>query len=146
MQKVLIQGAFDILNYGHIRAFKLAKEQGDYLIVALNTNRLIKEYKKRDAVVSWNHKKAIIESIRYVDEVVPIDTFSPLLLLMKYDIDVYMLSPEWESTKATEIGYMESKGGRVCFTRRYKGVSTTEIKRKLLREHLNGGGQEAAIA
>ena len=37
---VLLQGAFDILNYGHIRAFKYAKAQGDYLIVALNTNEL----------------------------------------------------------------------------------------------------------
>jgi|SRR5580765_5684219 len=135
---VLIQGAFDILNYGHIKAFEYAKAQGSYLIVALNTNKLIKDYKNRDAVVAWPHKKAIIEAIRFVDKVVPANEFSPLALLKKHNVDVYVLSPEWEHTKAEEIAYMKKKGGTVCFTHRYKGVSTSSIKDKLLKEHLNG--------
>jgi glycerol-3-phosphate cytidylyltransferase len=136
-RRVLLQGAFDILHYGHIRAFEFAKAQGGYLIVALNTNRLIKEYKGRDAVLPWKDKKAIIESIRYVDQVVPIGLFSPLVLLKKYNIDVFVISPEWEYSKAEEIAYMKKKGGMVCFTQRYTGTSTTNIKQKLLQEYLD---------
>ena len=134
---MLLQGAFDILNYGHIRAFKYAKAQGDYLIVALNTNELIRDYKGREPVMPWSHKRTIIEACRYVDKVVPAREFSPLKLLKRYQVDVYVLSYEWEHTKAVEIAYMKQKGGRVCFSRRFQGVSTSAIKATLLKEHLD---------
>jgi glycerol-3-phosphate cytidylyltransferase len=146
---VLLQGAFDILNYGHIRAFKFARAQGDYLIVALNTNELIRDYKGREPVMSWNHKRRIIEACRYVDRVVPAREFSPLKLLKRYKVDVYVLSHEWEHTKAAEIAYMKQKGGRVCFSRRFRGVSTSAIKATLLKEHLDAQGaivQSTAIS
>ena len=114
-----LQGAFDILNYGHIRAFKFAKAQGDYLIVALNTNELIRDYKGREPVMPWSQKRRIIEACRYVDRVVPAREFSPLELLKRYRVDVYVLSHEWEHTKAAEIAFMKQKGGRVCFSRRF---------------------------
>lgn len=134
---VLLQGAFDILNYGHIRAFKYAKAQGDYLIVALNTNELIRDYKGREPVMPWSHKRSIIEACRYVDKVVQAREFSPLKLLKRYRVDVYVLSREWEHTKAVEIAYMKQKGGRVCFSRRFQGVSSSDIKATLLKEHLD---------
>jgi len=134
---VLLQGAFDILNYGHIRAFKFAKSQGDYLIVALNTNELIRDYKGREPVMPWSHKRSMIEACRYVDKVVAAREFSPLKLLKRYQVDVYVLSYEWEPTKAAEIAYMKQKGGRVCFSRRFRGVSTSAIKATLLKEQLD---------
>jgi glycerol-3-phosphate cytidylyltransferase len=134
---VLLQGAFDILNYGHIRAFKFARAQGDYLIVALNTNELIRDYKGREPVMLWSQKRRIIEACRYVDKVVPARKFSPLELLKRYRVDVYVLSREWEHTKTAEIAFMKQKGGRVCFSRRFNGVSTSAIKATLLKEHLD---------
>jgi len=134
---VLLQGAFDILNYGHIRAFRYAKAQGDYLIVALNTNELIRDYKGREPVMPWSHKRSIIEACRYVDKVVPAREFSPLKLLKRYQVDVYVLTYEWEHTKAVEIAYMKQKGGRVCFSPRFRGVSSSAIKATLLKEHLD---------
>jgi glycerol-3-phosphate cytidylyltransferase len=145
---VLLQGAFDILNYGHIRAFKFAKAQGDYLIVALNTNELIREYKGREPVMPWSHKRRIIEACRYVDRVVPAREFSPLKLLKRYRVDVYVLSYEWEHTKTAEIAFIKQKGGRVCFSQRFRGVSTSAIKATLLKEHLDAQGtivQSAAV-
>ena len=132
---VLFQGAFDIINWGHIKAFERAKAQGDYLIVALNSNNLLKEYKGRDAVLPWYQKKFIIESCRFVDKVVKAPDFSPMKLLIQYDVDVYVLTREWEKSKAKEIAYMKAKGGKVSFSPRFKGVvPTSEIKRRLLIE------------
>lgn len=132
---VLFQGAWEILNMGHVRAFRRAKALGDVLILALNTNRLLRKYKNREAVLPWSHKKEILESIRWVDKVIPAHDFSPLSLLKKHDIDVYVLTKEWESTKTAEIAYMKAKGGKVSFSPRYTGVvCTSEIKRRLLAE------------
>lgn len=133
---VLLQGAFDILNCGHTRAFKFARSKGDYLIIALNTNRLIKQYKGRDAVVPWYQKKIILEGCKYVDKVVKADEASPLKLLKKYKVQVYVISKEWENTKSVEFAYMRKIGGKVCISPRIKNVSTSRIKEKLLKEYL----------
>lgn len=132
---VLLQGTFDILNWGHVRAFQRAKALGDYLIIALNTNALVKRFKRRKAVLPWYQKKFIIESCRFVDKVVRAPDFSPLKLLKRHDVSVYVLTREWESTKQKEIAYMKKKGGSVSFSPRFKGViPTSKIKEILLKE------------
>ena len=132
---VLIQGAFDIINWGHIKAFQKAKALGDFLIVALNSNELLEVYKGRKAVLPWYQKKFIIESCVYVNRVVKATEFSPLKLLKHHDVDVYVLSHEWEETKKEEIAYMKAKGGQVVFSPRFKGVvPTSKIKQILVEE------------
>ena len=91
---VFIQGAYEIINWGHIKSFQRLKKmyKGCYLIVALNSNELIKSYKKREPVLPWYQKKFIIESCVYVDKVVKATEFSPLKLLKKYNVDVYVIA------------------------------------------------------
>lgn len=116
-------------------SFKRAKSEGDYLIIALNTNQLLKKYKKREAVLPWSQKAKIIRSIRYVDEVIPAHSFSPLELLKRHDVTVYVIGDEWTETKPAEIEYIKEKGGKIVILPRYKGVvCTSEIKRRLLQE------------
>lgn len=135
MNIVFFQGAFEIINYGHVKAFKRAKSEGDYLIVGLNTNKLLEAYKKRKAVLPWKHKAEIIRACRWVDRVIPVYSFSPLALLKKIQPKVYILGDEWIESKTEEIAYMKSIGGRIVITPRYAGVvSTSEIKRRLLEE------------
>lgn len=133
---VLLQGSFDIINWGHIKAFQRAKQQGDYLIVALNSNALFAKY-KGDAVLPYYQKKFIIESCKYVDKVVRITEMSPMKLLKRYKVDVYVLTREWKIKRQADIDYMKSVGGRVVFSPRFKGVVTTwQIKQKLLKEYM----------
>ena len=132
---VLFQGAWEILNYGHVRAFRRAKQLGDVLILALNTNKLLRKYKGREPVLPWKHKATILRAIKWVDKVVPAHDASPLSLLKKYDADVFVLTREWEANHGDSIAYMKAKGGRVFFSRRYAGVvATSDIKRTLLAE------------
>lgn len=142
MNRVLVQGAFDIIHVGHVKTLEFAKAKGDYLIVALNTNELIASYKRREAVMSWDDKRDILLALRCVDEVVPAPYFSPLLLLMDHHVDVYVVAQEWESSKAAEIAYMNRHGARVVISPRFTTFSTTEIKARLLAEHLKA--KEAA--
>ena len=132
---VLVQGAFEIIHYGHIRVFQRAKSLGDILIVALNVNRLLPEYKKREAIIPWWQKATIIRNLGMVDMVVQAHNFSPLSLLKKYDVDVYCCGSEWVATKAEEFRYMREKGGKVVILPRYaRIIPTSEIKRRLLAE------------
>ncbi len=136
----LIQGAFDLLNYGHVRALGAARHVAAHVIVALNGDGLINNngrwsYKDSRPVLPWWQRKAILMSLRSVDRVVPAHTFSPLELLKRYKADVYVVGLEWKHTKQAEIEYMMESGGRIIWTPRYKGViSTTHIKLMLLEE------------
>lgn len=136
---VLFQGAWEILNYGHVRAFRRAKQLGDVLILALNSNKLLEKYKGRKAVLPWKHKATILRSIRWVDRVVMAHDASPRSLLEKYDADVFVLTHEWEESHKDTIAWFKARGGKVYFSRRYAGVvATSDIKRTLLQEAKEG--------
>ncbi len=140
MKKVFFQGTFDILNWGHTMAFKEAKEQGDYLIIGLNSDELVRSYKKREPILPFWQRKSILLSIRWIDEVVQIDTFSPLQTLKDLDIDVYIIGSEWKQSKMKETAFMKGKGGSVFFTSEYEGViHSSEIRRRCVQEVLQKG-------
>jgi glycerol-3-phosphate cytidylyltransferase len=137
MKVVLLQGAFEIINNGHIKALKRARSEGDYLIVALNTDVLLSLYKGRQAVLPWKQKAEVLRGIRYVDKVVAAHLFHPLDLLRRYHVSVYCLTREWYSQHQQEIDYMHSIGGRVVILPRYRAVVyTSQIKERLLAEAL----------
>lgn len=69
-KKVLVGGCFDIIHFGHTVFLKKARKAGHYLIVALESDRFIRERKKREPVHNQNQRAAILESFRSVDLVV----------------------------------------------------------------------------
>jgi len=141
MKKVFFQGTFDIMNWGHIQAFKDAKAQGDYLIIGLNSDELVRTYKKREPILPFWQRKAILEAVKYIDEVIEIGTMSPLQELKDLDIDVYVIGSEWKASKMKEKAYMESKGGSVFYTPEYDGViHSSDIRRKCVQEYLKKRG------
>ena len=69
MKLVVVSGGFDPIHSGHIAYFKSAKSYGDKLIVALNTDAWL-EKKKGKSFMPFDERKAIVESIQFVDEVI----------------------------------------------------------------------------
>ena len=70
MRRVITYGTFDLLHYGHINLLRRAKEQGDYLIVALSTDEFNWEQKQKKSYFSYEDRKRMLEAIRYVDLVI----------------------------------------------------------------------------
>ncbi len=64
-------GVFDMFHIGHLNILRRAKEMCDYLIVGVSTDELCASYKHKKPVIPYEERKAIVEAIRYVDEVVP---------------------------------------------------------------------------
>jgi len=73
---VLVGGCFDILHYGHLIFLQKAKEHGNFLIIALESDKFIRERKKRGAVHNQQQRAEILSSINFVDLVVKLPYFS----------------------------------------------------------------------
>jgi FAD synthetase len=70
-KKVLVGGCFDILHYGHIHFLKRAKELGDYLVVALESDKNIQRLKGTNRPFhTQEQRREILESLKFVDEVI----------------------------------------------------------------------------
>lgn len=87
MKRVLTVGVFDLLHLGHVLLFKKAKAYGDYLIVAAQKDEFINKFKPEAKVVyDINERLFMIDSIKYVDEVVSYTEISKLMNEVSFDI------------------------------------------------------------
>ena len=96
MKRVMTYGTFDLLHYGHINILKRAKSLGDYLIVGLSSDEF-NELKGKKSVMSYEERKEILESIRYVDKVIKESSWEQKVDdIIKYNIDVFVIGDDWE--------------------------------------------------
>ena len=71
MKKILVGGCFDLLHYGHIRFLEEAKKQGDWLVVALESDENVRRMKGDSRPIhSQEQRKEMLEAISFVDEVI----------------------------------------------------------------------------
>lgn len=136
MKRILTYGTFDLLHYGHIRLLKRAKALGDYLIVALSTEEFNK-LKGKKTYHNYETRKEMLEAIRYVDLVVPEETWEQKKDdIKKYYVDTVVMGGDWAGSDKFEYlkEYCE-----VIYLDRTDGISTTKIKKDLkLQEPING--------
>lgn len=90
MKRVMVSGGFDPLHIGHIELFERAKELGDWLIVAVNSDEFLNN-KKGFVFMPKDERKAIISKLRMVDEVVDVidDDMTCCKTLEKYRPDIF---------------------------------------------------------
>ena len=126
MKKILTYGTYDLLHFGHINLLKRARELGDYLIVGLSTDEF-NEKKGKKSYFSYNTRKYMVESIRFVDEVIPeLNWEQKVEDIKKYNIDIFVMGDDWKGKFDYLKDYCE-----VIYLPRTEGISTTEIKENL---------------
>ena len=126
MKKIITYGTYDLLHVGHINLLKRAKEYGDFLIVGLSTEKFNKIKGKKSILSYWQRKK-ILESIRYVDKVIPENNWRQKVKdVVKYKIDIFVMGSDWKN----KFNFLEEYC-KVVYLPRTKNVSTTIIKYKL---------------
>lgn len=95
MRRVITYGTFDILHYGHINLLKRAKALGDYLIVGCSTDEF-NLMKGKKAFYPYQERKKLLESLRYVDLVIPEENWEQKPLDIKnYYADVFVMGDDW---------------------------------------------------
>ncbi|MBO1199754.1 glycerol-3-phosphate cytidylyltransferase [Staphylococcus simiae] len=126
MKRVITYGTYDLLHYGHIELLRRAREMGDYLIVALSTDEF-NQIKNKKSYYDFEQRKMMLESIRYVDLVIPEDNWGQKETdVDKYDVDVFVMGHDWEG----EFDFLKDKC-EVIYLNRTEGISTTKIKQEL---------------
>ena len=70
MKKVFVSGCYDILHAGHLQFFEEARAQGDYLIVSFASEEVLWHHKRRKPSIPDAHKRALLQGLRMVDEVI----------------------------------------------------------------------------
>ncbi|MDR7240693.1 glycerol-3-phosphate cytidylyltransferase [Neobacillus drentensis] len=123
MIKVLTYGTFDLLHIGHINLLRRAKELGDFLIVGLSTD-VFNDEKKKVSYHSFENRKIILESIRYVDKVIPEQNWEQKIEdVINNDIDIFVMGDDWKEHFDFLKDYCE-----VIYLPRTIGISTSKIK------------------
>lgn len=126
MKKVITYGTFDLLHHGHINILKRAKQLGDYLIVGLSTDEF-NLIKGKAAYHSYEDRKMLLESIKYVDEVIPENDWAQKEMdIRDNQVAIFVMGSDWEG-KFDEL----SSHCQVIYLPRTDGISTTKIKTDL---------------
>ena len=129
MKRVITYGTFDLLHYGHINLLRRAKEQGDYLVVALSTDEFNFQKKKKKCYFSYEKRKQLLEAIRYVDLVIAEENWDQKITDIKeYQIDTFIMGNDWTG----KFDFIEdSTAAKVIYLSRTPEISTTKIKKDL---------------
>jgi glycerol-3-phosphate cytidylyltransferase len=127
MKRVITYGTFDLLHYGHINLLRRAKALGDYLIVALSTDEFNSNMKHKYCYFSYAQRKELLESIRYVDLVIPEENWEQKSKdIALYQVDTFVMGDDWKG----KFDFLKNQC-EVVYLPRTKEISTTKIKADL---------------
>ena len=132
---VFTNGCFDILHYGHIKYLQDAKNKGDYLVVAVNSDSSIKKIKaKNRPVIAQSDRLKTVAALASVDFVVLFNQNSPLRLIKALKPDILIKGADWSKKKIIGADFVASYGGKVLTANLVKGRSTSVLIEKIVRD------------
>ncbi len=125
---VFTNGVFDLLHVGHVRYLAQAREQGDALVVAINSDRTVRELKGPDRpVFDQNERAEILAALRVVNYVVVFDNVSPRGLISQLLPDVLVKGGDYQLDEIHGREEVEAAGGKVISLPFVDGASTTSL-------------------
>lgn len=128
MKRVITYGTFDLLHYGHINLLRRAKALGDYLIVAVSTDEFNWNEKQKNCCFSYEQRKALVESIRYVDLVIPEESWDQKKNdIHEYHIDTFVIGDDWKE----KFDFLKEEGAEVVYLPRTPEISSSQIKKDI---------------
>jgi D-beta-D-heptose 7-phosphate kinase/D-beta-D-heptose 1-phosphate adenosyltransferase len=121
--RIVVNGTFDILHRGHIELLKYAQSLGDHLLVAIDTDRRVKELKGVNRPINnQSDRKLMLESLKYVDQVEFFDTSEELIEILKaYQADIMVKGSDYRDKSIVGKNYCK----QVIYYDRVGDYSTT---------------------
>ena len=125
---VFTNGCFDILHAGHVEYLEAAKELGDKLIVAINTDRSVRKLKGSSRPVNTlAHRAKVLASLQCIDKVVFFDEDTPIKLIKAIRPDVLVKGGDYKLQDIVGHKEVSQSGGSVVTIPLVKGLSTSKI-------------------
>lgn len=126
MKTVITYGTFDLFHIGHVNLLKRAKSLGDRLIVAVSSDDFNRQ-KGKTTLVPYEHRRAVVESCRYVDQVIAEHNWQQKAEdIEKYQVDVFVMGDDWHG-KFDEL----KQHCDVVYLPRTRDISSTAIKQAM---------------
>ena len=126
-------GVFDLFHVGHLNILRRAKEQCDYLIVGVSTDELCESYKHKAPIIPFEERIAIVEAIRYVDEVEPQYDRDKFAAWQRRHFDRMFVGDDWKGTPMFEEleKQFAEVGVEIVYFPYTKGTSSTTLRDRL---------------
>ena len=129
-------GTFDLYHSGHAAFLERCAELGS-VVVSLNTDEYIELYKGKPPVMTYEERKAVLESVRWVDQVVPnIGGHDSTLAIEIVKPDLVVIGSDWARRNyygqmCFDQDWLDERGIGLCYIPYTQGISSTEIKTRL---------------
>ena len=134
---VFTNGCFDLLHPGHTRYLFAARQLGDYLVVAVNTDRSVKAIKgKHRPVQSQDERTELLAALSFVDAVILFDEDNPLDVIQHFIPDVLVKGGDWTEDEIIGADVVKKAGGVVKSLPFVTGYSTTAMIEKIRKMRL----------
>ncbi len=134
---VFTNGCFDLLHPGHVRYLQQARELGDALIVALNSDRAVQSLKgEARPILKENERAEVMAALACVDFVLIFDDISPRATIAALLPDILVKGGDWGVDQIIGAEEVTAAGGQVRSLSFIEGVSTTEVIERILRTYL----------
>ena len=132
---VFTNGCFDIIHAGHVQYLQQAKNQGDILIVGLNSDNSVKRLKGANRPINnQQDRKIVLEALRSVDYVIIFDEDTPYNLIKQINPDVLVKGGDWRVDEIVGSDIVLKNGGEVKSLLFIDDTSTTSIIEKILSQ------------
>ncbi|HPP66370.1 MAG TPA: D-glycero-beta-D-manno-heptose 1-phosphate adenylyltransferase [bacterium] len=136
---VFTNGCFDILHAGHLYCLEKAKQQGDVLIVALNSDRSIKKIKdKGRPIISEKHRAYLISGLSCVDYCIIFHEPTPIKIIEAIKPDILVKGRDYKKREIVGNNIIKEKKGRIIRIPLIPGISTSLIIKKIIQIYKNG--------
>lgn len=129
---VFTNGCFDLLHPGHMRYLYAARQMGDYLVVAVNTDRSVKTIKGPNRPIqSQDERTELLAALSFVDAVILFDEDNPLKVIQRLVPNVLVKGGDWTEDKIIGADVVKKAGGVVKSLSFVSGYSTTALIEKI---------------
>ena len=133
---VFTNGCFDILHVGHLRYLTAARQEGELLVVGLNSDRSVAEIKgPRRPIVPEQQRAEILSGLSCIDFITLFDEPDPFNLIQLIHPDVLVKGDDWPEDQIIGADIVKADGGKVVRVPLVKGNSTTAIIDKILKNY-----------
>lgn len=127
---VYTSGTFDMLHINHLKMIEYARALGDILIVGVNTDELVAQYKSTP-IIPFEERIALLKAIKGPDIVIPQKSLDHTDKVKKLNFDIFVVGDDW----AGKYDYLKKDGVDVIYFPYGDGISSSNLKKKIYNNY-----------
>lgn len=138
MRTAVTLGTFDLFHAGHVRLLARCAQLAERVVVGLNTDEFVEQFKGRRPVVDYHGRAEVLAACRYVARVVPNDQpdGSAAAVIEESGADIIVVGSDWQDRDylgqlGITLDWLRVRGIGLVFLPYTEGISTTELRKRV---------------